>query len=218
MRSRLREFLMSVGRAQEAVEMYRRAQRTRCRLGYQVTFSSISIPGRREEAEAEFERSKHLAGESRRWEWAAMLRLWSHPGADPAIVRSRFQAIIGLYASPLDRALGECLDAPEVAGVVLHKAFDDPACQNASAMTVIFLYADHFQDKELALAALRRAILVSQKTNLEGLWWPVETNLRTDPRFKELVREIGLVDYWRTTGKWGDFARPLGERDFEVFR
>jgi hypothetical protein len=25
-------------------------------------------------------------------------------------------------------------------------------------------------------------------------------------------------DYWRDSGHWGDFARPLGDYDFEVFR
>jgi len=71
---------------------------------------------------------------------------------------------------------------------------------------------------ELALAALRRAVVETQKTNLEGLWWSFPTGLRRDPRFKTIVQEMGLVDYWRETGQWGEFARPRGEDDFEVFR
>jgi hypothetical protein len=31
------------------------------------------------------------------------------------------------------------------------------------------------------------------------------------------VRELGLVDYWRASGKWGDFARPVGTDDFECW-
>ena len=36
-----------------------------------------------------------------------------------------------------------------------------------------------------------------------------------DPRFKELMREAGLADYWRQSGKWADFCRPVGEDDLE---
>jgi hypothetical protein len=34
----------------------------------------------------------------------------------------------------------------------------------------------------------------------ESLWFlkRLQTGLCTDPRFKEIVRELGLVDYWRT--------------------
>ena len=31
-----------------------------------------------------------------------------------------------------------------------------------------------------------------------------------------VVRGVGLADHWRKTGRWGDFARPLGEDDFEM--
>jgi hypothetical protein len=30
------------------------------------------------------------------------------------------------------------------------------------------------------------------------------------------LRDLGLVDYWRTSGNWGEFARPVGTEDFEV--
>ena len=39
--------------------------------------------------------------------------------------------------------------------------------------------------------------------------------LRTDPRFKVIVRDLGLVDYWRASDKWGDFCKPSGKDDFE---
>ena len=48
------------------------------------------------------------------------------------------------------------------------------------------------------------------------LWMPVLGAARRDPRFKEIVRDMGLVDYWRRSGKWGDFARPVGDDDFEI--
>jgi hypothetical protein len=121
-------------------------------------------------------------------------------------------------ATSLAHVLADVWDQPEAARAAIRQAFDDPANQNASSLTGIFLYADLCGDKDLALAALRRAFVDLNKINFEGLWWPFVTDLRTDPRFKDIVREIGLVDYWRVSGNWGDFARPLGRDDFELIR
>lgn len=35
------------------------------------------------------------------------------------------------------------------------------------------------------------------------------------PGFKDLVREVGLVDYRRSSGNWGDFCYPVSNDDFE---
>jgi len=37
--------------------------------------------------------------------------------------------------------------------------------------------------------------------------------LRQHPRFRELVREQGLLDYWKTWG-WSDYCEPVGEDGF----
>jgi hypothetical protein len=43
-------------------------------------------------------------------------------------------------------------------------------------------------------------------------------DVRRLPAFKDLLRDLGLVDYWRQTSNWGYFCRPLGDRDFECYR
>jgi hypothetical protein len=48
------------------------------------------------------------------------------------------------------------------------------------------------------------------------LWHPNFSRIRRDPRFKEIVRDIGLVEYWRGSGVWGDFAQPVDHADFEL--
>jgi tetratricopeptide (TPR) repeat protein len=121
-------FLMNVGRIVEAVEFYRIAQRAdplSLRVsGHLQLF--LDLAGRRDEAQAEFERSRDLAGDHGRWDWAALLRLWSRDDADPAAVKVQFQPISTLR--PLDRAL---------VGPWTHlrprdscRSVDDPANQN----------------------------------------------------------------------------------------
>jgi hypothetical protein len=38
--------------------------------------------------------------------------------------------------------------------------------------------------------------------------------VRQLPRFKEFMREISLVNYWKKFG-WPDLCRPVGDDDFE---
>ena len=48
------------------------------------------------------------------------------------------------------------------------------------------------------------------------IWFPAMWELRQLPWFKEFVRKIGLVDYWKEYG-WPDtgICHPVGEDDFE---
>jgi hypothetical protein len=39
------------------------------------------------------------------------------------------------------------------------------------------------------------------------------SDMRKLPGFKDLVRDMGLVDYWRKYG-WSDFCGPVGDDDF----
>jgi len=69
---------------------------------------------------------------------------------------------------------------------------------------------------ELALAALRRSYVDLNGTNLGMIWGPFRNPLRADPRFKEILRDVGLIGYFRASGNWADLCRPLaGGDDFE---
>jgi adenylate cyclase len=43
--------------------------------------------------------------------------------------------------------------------------------------------------------------------NTEFLFGPRTAPMRRDPRFLQLAARIGLLDYWRKSGKWPDFCR-----------
>ncbi len=49
-----------------------------------------------------------------------------------------------------------------------------------------------------------------------AIWDSFYTDMRKLPDFKTLVQEKGLVDYWRSSGNWGDHCKPVGD-DFECF-
>jgi TolB-like protein/DNA-binding winged helix-turn-helix (wHTH) protein/Tfp pilus assembly protein PilF len=77
------------------------------------------------------------------------------------------------------------------------------------------LYLARFGDADLAAEAFGKALLLDQLW-LQFAWIPVMEPARRHPRFKEVLTELKLVDYWRAT-RWPERCRPLGERDFECF-
>jgi len=40
------------------------------------------------------------------------------------------------------------------------------------------------------------------------LWGQQMQSFRADPRFEDLVTQLGLADYWRSSGKWPDVCQP----------
>jgi hypothetical protein len=118
----------------------------------------------------------------------------------------------------LHSELRDAWDDVEAARLAIRRAFDDPANQDPTRIGAIARWADRFGNRDLALAALRRDNVEMGGTTLHELWQPFETGLRTDPRFKQLIRDLGIYDYWRASGNWGDFARPKGDDDFEMIR
>lgn len=47
-----------------------------------------------------------------------------------------------------------------------------------------------------------------------ALWDGVYVYMRQLPDFNQLLQEKGIVDYWRATGKWGDFCVADRGQDF----
>jgi TolB-like protein len=48
---------------------------------------------------------------------------------------------------------------------------------------------------------------------LNIIWWPTPSSVRKTERFKTLMRNAGMVDYWKARG-WPDLCKPVGANDF----
>jgi TolB-like protein/tetratricopeptide (TPR) repeat protein len=214
-------FLIFVGRTKEAVDYLTRAREMDpLSLGISGLLQvSLDCAGRPAEAQAEYERSKQFAGDHETWDWWAVQRLWSRKDAAPADVEAQFRAFMKRSTVPtalaFDQILLERLGNREAALTAVREAFTDPSNQDGMRIQVVGKYADHFGDRDLALAAYRRSYVELDNTNYVVLWEPSETGLRSDPRFKDLLRDLGLADYFRKSGTWGNFCKPLGKDDFE---
>jgi TolB-like protein len=211
-------FLLNTGRIQEAlprVERNSQADPLSLNASYaqQIT---LFLAGRPAEAEVEYERSKALGGDHANVDNFALLRMMARKNADPAAVKALYrlsQQHGGLTL--LGRLSVDQLQNTEAALSLVRQAFKDPTQQTATGMLTVSRMADYFGDKDLTLAALRRSYVDLRGTNIGILWRPYRSDVRSDARFKEILRDLGLVDYFRTSGKWGDFCRPLSADEFE---
>ena len=125
----------------------------------------------------------------------ALIRLWSQRVLDSGVSEQREIAITTMLDLLGDReaALGWLRDEYES-----KSGFDD----------IQLVWAGYYGDNELVLKAMRRSM------DLWFFWMPLMANARKTEEFKAIVRDKGLVDYWREFG-WNDFCKPIGEYDFE---
>ncbi len=220
-RSTLGRLLSSLGRMEEAIIQHRAA----CEADPLSMLASTNLQigltaaGRDEEAQKEYHRSQDLTGDRSGIEHHALLRAWARRDS-PQILREHLRRLIAddSVPMPLQSDLLEVLDQPVAARTLLEQAFEDPDYQDATRQFRISMWAALFDDIDLALATARRAYVELHSFGVFLLWQPVYCAMRRDERFKQLLRDLGIVDYWRQTGRWGDYARPLDDDNFEIIR
>jgi len=118
------------------------------------------------------------------------------------------------HVRALNRTIYSLLDQPRAARAELHRLRSDPGYQDLFSQIILSTWASYCRDFELALEMLFS--LAERPMWLPGpIWQPRFRKVRRLPGFKELLKKLGLVDYWRETDNWGDFCRPLGDDDFE---
>ena len=77
------------------------------------------------------------------------------------------------------------------------------------------MVAAYFGDPQFALEVKAEDVR-SNVLRIAALWYPVMSDVRRLPEFKEFVTEVNLVEYWRSYG-WADACRPIDDEDFECF-
>ncbi len=209
-------FLMGTGRVSEAVQYAERA-RQGDPLSLMISGAvqgALDFSGRASEADAEYERSKGLPGDRTLPDYFALFRALRRGDAPAArnLVRivDRALPVAGIENLP------EIFDQAETMLARLRQVQADPA--NQSRQFVIAGWAAWHGDAALAAAALRRYAIDFHAPRVAGIWHSALTAARRTPAFKQILRDLGLVDYWLASGKWGDFARPVGDDDFEIIK
>ncbi|MGD8418201.1 MAG: TIR domain-containing protein [Pseudomonadales bacterium] len=162
--------------------------------------------GRREEGMAELERARGARAFIGGVQW------WKLVDTELAIERGD--------AEELDRLLFAGTDLEGLWGTeaflqVLRGKLDSNAEARRNVFSNYAKYAARHGDVELALALLRREYLRDGFGGHATIWYSVLGDVRASDGFKEFLRDYGIVEMFRSTGKWNDYCRPIGSGDFE---
>jgi adenylate cyclase len=165
----------------------------------------------------EYERAQGLSGGRWGLENAMLLQLM-HDDASSEAMAERLARVCPEPGAPFYcPALTEASRSPEQAGAILRGLLDGLRERTPSAAIDVALWAAYFGDRELALDALEAFAPAAPSATLQYLWTPILSEIRAEPRFEAIIRDIGFDELWRATGLWADYCRPLGPDDFECF-
>jgi adenylate cyclase len=167
---------------------------------------NLGLLGDTQRAEEEYDHGRALFSDH--WSWGdyflAILRLCTKD------VVSRDEIV---YSNLIFDTAKEYLDSPNEGLAKLHRLYRDENNLGEKDITDISILAAYFGDPEFAMDAMEKGLRINA-AGVFKIWPPVMHEVRQLPRFKEFVREIGLVDYWKEFG-WPDLCRPVGDDDFE---
>ena len=134
---------------------------------------------------------------------------------------------INNVSDALNREIASLASDKPALRAALQRAWSDPANRTLINSFTIAMWLAYAGDPALTLEVLNGIAtthvynkaqvwtIYDADVTYRPLWWPVMRDVRRLPGFKDLVRKLGLAGYWRKSGTWGDFCRPVGEDDFE---
>ena len=212
-------FLQTVGRAKEALAFLQRLRRTDP-LAPGVAMSmeeAYAATGDLPAALAEVDRGLSLDVPQGVFRNTALISALAT--GDQTEIDKRFTLYLAVDdgGHAIYAAMKPLLDDPQAALADLHRRAAE-ARRNRMPLVLMAIahLAAYFGDADFALDALRETVENTPVyIGLFGVWRPIFRDVRKLPGFKDLVRSQGLADYWRATGKWGDFCHAVGDDDFE---
>lgn len=105
----------------------------------------------------------------------------------------------------------EILDDPDGVLALVRELAANPAYQAPAPLQVLAMWAAYAGDPQLSLRLLEQAVSGSALL-MTHTWLPIFDEVRQLPEFGDLLVDIGLVDYWQSTG-WPAVCRPVGAGD-----
>lgn len=108
----------------------------------------------------------------------------------------------------VNRSLARFMDAPAGAAAEIRRL---ASVASQAEKRALAQWAAYYHEPELSLELL--AAIAPTMGHPSALWQPLFQDVRKLPAFRDLVQELGLVDYWRTYG-WSDFCHPSSGEDF----
>jgi TolB-like protein/Tfp pilus assembly protein PilF len=205
-------FLISVGhlsRAREMLMMLRERDPLNASASARIAAAHDGL-GETSAALAELERGRRLFD---RWQEGLSIEVLTRLGANQ---RREMRTVPDLYPQLRElwhpfAPLFDVLDDPEKAKADLHARYKRPGIVDGHLLAVAALLDQPgFAVEEF----IKLAAANPGAGSASGIFWAhVFRDMRRLPRFKDLVRAEGLVDYWRAS-RWPDLCRPEGDADF----
>lgn len=202
-------FLLGVGRAREAISALERARAAEPLAPAFAVFLSQAkaAGGDLTGALAEVDRGLKLQGLDAILQGMGFIIALTRE--DRAEIDKRLVAMT--ESNPvvqINRRLAPFIKAPAGAATeIRHLA----AAASQPEKAVLAHWAAYYHEPELSLELLGE--VAPNLAHPSALWQPLFRDARRLPAFKDLVRNLGLVEYWRIYG-WSDFCHPLNGDDF----
>ena len=215
-------FLKNAGRVREGLEYDQRGAGIEPLVVTPAVVLGVSyeVNGDLDAALKEFQRGQGLIGDRGQLNGVALataLTIGDHALAEEILQKHMNDDTLPPANRDITTTMQANLDDPEAARAALHRFYENPAYNNPFVRNVISVWSAYFNDYELALKIQTEAVK-SGSFVVYAIWRPIFKPMRQLPAFKQLLQEAGLVDYWLSTGNWGDFCRPVGNDDFECIK